>query len=107
MPVGVFDSRIPAEEQTTDAEWMQVIEEFTASIARFDAADPNFNEAYGTITVTQDQPSLRRITWDINWLSADGEAETFKRFFFLHGDSMYWEQYGLRDFSFLQSQGGE
>jgi hypothetical protein len=108
VPVGVYDSRIPAHEQTTDEEWLHVVEEFSASIAHFDEVDPNFNNAWGTISVTQEQPSLRRITWEIHWMDAEGVEENFKRFFFLHEDSLYWEQYGRRDFSYLQqSEGGE
>jgi hypothetical protein len=107
VPVGVYDARIPVEEQTTDEEWAFVVEEFTHSIEAFDEEDPDFNEAYGTITVTQEQPSLRRITWNINWLSAEGIEETYQRVFFLHEDSMYWEEYGLKDFSYLRSGEGE
>jgi hypothetical protein len=28
--------------------------------------------------------------------------DSFKRTFFLHENSLYWEQYGLRDFSFVR-----
>lgn len=108
IPVGVYDSQKPVDGQTSDEEWAKVVEEFTAGIARFDAEDPNFNNAHGTITVTQEQPSLRRITWAINWLNADGGEEKFTRFFFIHENSLYWEQYGRKDFSFLQkTEGGE
>lgn len=107
-PVGIYDSRVPAHEQTSDEEWVRVVEEFGASIATFDAEDPEFNNAYGIINVSQEQPSLRRITWELYWLNSQGAEESFKRFFFLHEDSLYWEQYGRRDFSFLnQTQGGE
>jgi len=101
VPVGVFDSRVPAEEQTDDHEWQHVVEEFSASIARFDATDPEFNDAWGTITVTQEQPRLRRIVFDIHWVSSEGVEESFSKRFFLHEDSLYWEQYGLKDFTWL------
>lgn len=108
VPVGVYDSRVPAHEQTTDAEWLHIVEEFGASIAMFDAEDLEFNNTYGIITVSQEQPSLRRINWELHWLNSQGVEENFKRFFFLHEDSLYWEQYGRRDFSYLnQPQGGE
>jgi quinol-cytochrome oxidoreductase complex cytochrome b subunit len=104
VPVGLYDSRIPAEEQTTDEEWVHVIEEFSASIAAFDAENPEFNNAWGTIEVTQEQPSLRRITWEIHWVDSAGVEENFKRPFWLHEDSLYWEQYGRKDFSWLTGQ---
>lgn len=107
VPVGVWDSRLSAEEQTEDAEWQHVLEEFTASIARFEDQDPEFNEAWGTITVTQDQPGLRRIVWDIYWVSSEGVEESFNKRFFLHEDSLYWEQYGLKDFTWLTGDSTE
>ncbi len=108
VPLGVFDSRVHAEEQTSDEEWRHIVEEFSTAIAGFDASDPEFNEAWGTITVTQEQPSLRRITWEVHWLDSQGVEENFKRPFWLHETSLYWEQYARKDFSFLnQTQGGE
>ncbi len=108
LPVGIYTSQTPAEEQTADHEWAMVVEEFSNSIAAFDAEDAEFNNAVGTITVTQEQPSLRRILWDIQWQDSQGVEESFARHFFLHEDSLYWEQYARKDFSFLnQSQEGE
>jgi hypothetical protein len=103
--VGVFDSRLGAEEQTEDHEWQHILEEFSASIAHFDEQDPEFNEAWGTITVTQEQPSLRRIVFDIFWINSEAVEETFSKRFFLHEDSMYWEQYGRKDFTWLTGEG--
>ena len=45
---------------------------------------------------------LKRVNWDINWLSPDGVDEKYNRVFFLHENSFYWEQYGIKDFSFLR-----
>ena len=104
IPVGVYDSRIPVEEQTTDPEFAEVLHEFQAAIAHFEETDPDFNNAYGLLTITQEQPSLRRLTWEIFWTSAEGVEESYKRVFFLHEDSLYWEQYGLKDFSFLRAE---
>jgi hypothetical protein len=50
------------------------------------------------LTVSQEQPSLKRLTWEIHWLSPEGVEDTFKRTFFLHENSLYWEQYGLQRF---------
>jgi hypothetical protein len=33
-----------------------------------------------------------------------GVEENFKRPFWLHEDSLYWEQYGRKDFSWLTGQ---
>jgi hypothetical protein len=78
------------------------LHEFETSLAAFDKKDSSFNDAYGVLSVTQEQPQLKRITWDIFWLSPDGKEETYKRIFFLHEDATYWEQYGLKDFSFMR-----
>ena len=65
----------------------------------------------GVLTISQEQPQLKRITWELFWLSPDGKEETYKRIFFLHENAMYWEQYGMKDMSFLrpgtEGQAGE
>ncbi|MBK8795175.1 MAG: hypothetical protein IPM07_01615 [Anaerolineales bacterium] len=100
VPLGVYDTRERPESE--DEEFNHVLHEFEASIATFAEKDASFNNAYGILEVTQEQPSLKRITWKINWLSPDGKEEHFVRTFFLHEDSLYWEQYGLKDFSFVR-----
>jgi ubiquinol-cytochrome c reductase cytochrome b subunit len=106
MPVGIYDTRLPVEEQTSDPEFAEVLHEYQTKIAEFDKTDGDFNEAVGLLKITQEQPNLRRLTWEIEWLNAEGVTENFRRFFFLHEDSLYWEQYGLRDFSYLQPEEG-
>jgi quinol-cytochrome oxidoreductase complex cytochrome b subunit len=106
VPVGLFDTR--EEIDSGDAEFDEILHEFRHSIETFDEKDKSFNNAFGTIEVTLIQPSLKQIRWEIHWLGADGEEENFKRDFFLHETSVYWEQYGLRDFGFLRAtQEGE
>ncbi len=100
LPLGAYDTRENPESE--DEEFNHVLHEFEASIKAFDEQDKSFNDAYGVLTVSQEQPQLKRITWDINWLSPEGKAETFKRFFFVHENALYWEQYGLKDFSFVR-----
>ena len=68
---------------------------------RVDKAD--FNAAYGYLNITLDQPRLKRINWNIHYLSAEGVEDQFIRNFWLHENSMYWEQYGLRDMSYLSN----
>ncbi|MCB0157954.1 MAG: cytochrome bc complex cytochrome b subunit, partial [Caldilineaceae bacterium] len=110
IPVGVYDTRDDLGAMYPEEEYHglhEILVEFEESIKMWQRQDPDFNEAYGVLTVTQDQPQLRRLDWKINWLDANGEANTFERHFFLHQDSMYWEEYGLKDFSFLRPTEGE
>ncbi len=102
LPLGAYDSRENA--TTEDEEFNVVLHEFNESIKAFAEKDPSFNEAYGVLTISQEQPQLKRITWDINWLSPDGKDEAFKRIFFLHENALYWEQYAVKDFSFLRNE---
>jgi quinol-cytochrome oxidoreductase complex cytochrome b subunit len=99
LPIGVYDTR--TELASDDAEFSELLHEFETSVARFDEEDDDFNNAYGILEISQNQAGLKRIRWEIHWLSAQGVAETFNRSFFLHENSMYWEQYGLRDFSYM------
>ena len=104
LPIGVYDTREHPE--STSEELNHVLHEFEASIAAFDKKDKAFNDAYGVLTISQEQPQLKRITWELFWLSPDGKDETYKRVFFLHENAMYWEQYGMKDMGFLR-QGAE
>jgi len=78
-----------------------ILHEFEESLHTWQMADPDFNEAYGILTVSQEQPQLKRLNWEIFWQDAAGVDNTFERHFFLHEDSMYWEEYGFKDFRFL------
>jgi ubiquinol-cytochrome c reductase cytochrome b subunit len=103
VPIGVYDTREHPESE--NEEFNHILHEFEASIAAYGKTDPSFNEPYGVLTISQEQPQLKRITWDVFWLSPDGKEETYKRIFFLHEDATYWEQYGLKDFSFVRPAG--
>jgi hypothetical protein len=105
LPVGVYDTRTNPE--TGDEEFDHILHEFAASIKHFEEQDPSFNEAYGILTISDEQSNLKRATWDIYWLSPEGIEETYKRIFFVHQDAFYWEQYGLKDFSFARPAAGE
>jgi ubiquinol-cytochrome c reductase cytochrome b subunit len=102
LPIGAYDTR--TNPTSGDPELDKVLGEFTTAIKEFGEKDPSFNEPYGVLTISQEQPQLKRITWDVFWLSPDGKEETFKRIFFLHENAKYWEQYGLRDFSYLRKE---
>ena len=41
--------------------------------------DPDFNHAYGVLTITQFQPGLKKVHWEVHWVSAEGKEETFQR----------------------------
>ena len=104
LPIGVYDTREHPE--STSEELNHVLHEFEAAITAFDKKDKAFNDAYGVLTISQEQPQLKRITWELFWLSPDGKDETYKRVFFLHENAKYWEQYGMKDMGFLR-QGAE
>ncbi|MEZ4635176.1 MAG: hypothetical protein R2856_09435 [Caldilineaceae bacterium] len=47
--------------------------------------------------ITQDQPSLKRLHWQVHWYDAQGVEGFFERSFWLHEDSLYWEEYGWKE----------
>jgi quinol-cytochrome oxidoreductase complex cytochrome b subunit len=99
LVLGTFDTRDPID--SGDEEMDELLHEYAKSITDFDETDKDFNQAYGLLTITQNQDHLKKIAWEIHWLSASGSEEKFTRNFFLHENSMYWEQYGLKDFSYF------
>ncbi|MBW7885061.1 MAG: cytochrome bc complex cytochrome b subunit [Caldilineaceae bacterium] len=105
LPLGTFDTR--EHPQSDEAEFNEVLHEFEAAVAAFEEEDPSFRNAYGLLKITQEQPALKRITWEIYWLSPEGKEDKYVRTFFLHRDSLYWEQYGLKDFSFVREAPAE
>ena len=84
-----------------DPEFAEVMHEFAAGISEQQERDANFNNVYGILHVIQDQPHLKRLDWEINYLSGEGESDKFVRSFWLHEDALYWEQYARRDLSFI------
>jgi hypothetical protein len=104
-PIGVYDTREHME--SGNEEFDHILHEFETSIATFEESDPSFNEAYGILTVSQEQPQLKRYTWDIFWLSPDGKDESYKRIFFLHENSFYWEQYQWKNLDFRRTAESE
>jgi len=87
----------------SDAEFAELIHEFDEGIFTWEEKVADFNQAYGILTISQEQPSLKRINWKLFWLTDDGEEDNFERNFWLHKDSLYWEQYGAKDLSFMQA----
>jgi quinol-cytochrome oxidoreductase complex cytochrome b subunit len=105
LPVGVYDTR--EELHSDDPHFAELLHEFQASVAHFDETNADFNNAYGILTISEDQAGLKKIAWEIHWVSAEGTNDKFTRNFYLHEDSLYWEQYGLRDFSYFSLNGNE
>ncbi|MDQ3248083.1 MAG: hypothetical protein M3Q45_02630, partial [Chloroflexota bacterium] len=101
LPNGIYDTRVPEAMESHDEHFQELLHEFSHSITAFDETNRDFNNAYGILTISEEQPHLKRLDWKVSWLNANGGTENFNRKFFLHEDSLYWEQYGLRDFSFL------
>ena len=99
IPIGLYDTR--AEMELEDKHFAEILEEYKALIRHFEQKDPDFNDAYGTVEITENQDALKKIAWKIYWVSADGNLDQFEKDFFLHADSMYWEQYGLKDFDYI------
>jgi ubiquinol-cytochrome c reductase cytochrome b subunit len=97
--IGTYDTR--EELHTGDEHMDELLHEFEHSIFTFDETDADFNQAYGILDISENQTGLKKIAWEIHWLNAEGGEESFARNFYLHEDSMYWEQYGLRDFSYF------
>ncbi|MGB5051515.1 MAG: cytochrome b N-terminal domain-containing protein, partial [Caldilineaceae bacterium] len=94
IPLGVFSTAEHAEYE--DEDFARLMHEYTTAIETFDEEKADFNGAVGTLTVTQDQPGLKKIEWHITWFDAASVPGEYKRAFWLHEDSIYWEQYGLK-----------
>ena len=97
--IGNYDTR--GELHTGNEAMDELLHEYQHSIFTFDEADEDFNQAYGILDISENQQGLKKIAWEIYWLNASGGEESFSRNFYLHEDSMYWEQYGLKDFSYF------
>jgi quinol-cytochrome oxidoreductase complex cytochrome b subunit len=100
LPVGVYDTR--EEYEISDPEFAHLLAEFKHGVESRDEKFRDFNSAYGILNIVEEQPNLKRIGWEVYWVSAEGTEESYERNFWLHRDSLYWEQYGLRDLSFMQ-----
>ncbi len=98
LPVGTYNTIDGYDGD--DPEFAEVIDEYVASVKQWSNEEPEFNNAVGVLDIVQDQPHLKRLDWDITWLNSEGGEESFSRSFWLHEDSLYWEQYQKRDFTF-------
>jgi quinol-cytochrome oxidoreductase complex cytochrome b subunit len=84
-----------------DEHFQELYHEFQHGVVSRDEEFRDFNNAYGILNVIQEQPNLKRIAWEVYWVSPEGVNEVFTRNFWIHKYSLYWEQYGWRDLSYL------
>lgn len=94
LPLGEW--RSDAEYELTDHHFEELMVEFRAAIEHFEEQEADFNGALGVLEITQDQPQLKKLNWTITWFDAEGIANEYSRPFWLHEDSIYWEQYGWK-----------
>ena len=98
LPLGVW--RTDEEYDVHDHEFNELLHEFVAVVDFYRRQDPDFNAPVGQVTITQDQPGLKKLKWEINWFDAQGETGEYEKSFWLHEDSIYWEQYGWKSLFF-------
>lgn len=104
LPNGVYDSR--EEYEIHDEEFNELLHEFRAALAAWDERVDDFNEPWGVLTISQDQAQLKRLNWEINWINDAGESDFFTQDFWLHQNSYYWEQYGVKKYGVPQFLNG-
>lgn len=112
LPIGRYVThleRVPEDqreglltEYPEDPEFQELLHEFKHGVEFREETQIDFNNPYGILEITQEQPHLRRIHWEIYYISDAGEPGLFERSFWLHEYSLYWEQYGLKDLSFME-----
>lgn len=94
LPLGVYSTDDHAEYE--DEEFALLMHEFTSAVEMFDEEQAGFNAARGQVTITQEQPGLKKLNWEIYWFDAESNEGYYQRAFWLHEDSIYWEQYGFK-----------
>ncbi|MCY3904410.1 MAG: cytochrome b N-terminal domain-containing protein [Caldilineaceae bacterium] len=98
LPLGVW--RTDEEYDVHDHEFNELLHEFYEAVDFYRRTDPDFNAPVGQVTITQDQPGLKKLKWEIFWFDAQGTAGNYEKSFWLHEDSIYWEQYGWKHLFF-------
>ena len=75
IPNGVYDTRDNLPAMYPEEEYPglhEVLVEFEHHVEHWEKVDADFNEAYGVLTVSEEQPGLGRFDWEIFWLTALG-----------------------------------
>ena len=94
LPLGVW--RTDEEYDVHDHEFLELLHEFENSVDYYRRTDPDFNAPIGILTISQAQPGLKKLNWEITWFDAQGGEGYYEKTFWLHEDSLYWEQYGWK-----------
>lgn len=94
MPAGTYDTR--EELHSDDEHFAEFLHELETLVAHWDEQSSDFNNAYVILEITDVQSNLRKLNWNVIWVSAQGTEEKYTRAFWLHQDSLYWEQYGWK-----------
>ena len=77
LPLGTYDTRQAITVRRREVQ--RNAEGVPAGIKHFNKTDADFNNAYGILEISQNQPHLKMIQWEIHWLSAQGEEESLHR----------------------------
>ncbi len=94
LPLGTY--RSDEHYEVEDEEFAELLHEFSEGVRFYEESDRDFNDAYAELTITQDQPSLKKLNWQVHWYDSQGIEGRFERSFWLHESSLYWEQYGWK-----------
>ena len=94
LPLGVW--RTDEEYDVHDYDFLELMHEFENSVDYYRRTDPDFNAPIGILTISQAQPGLKKLFWKITWFDAEGAEGEYEKTFWLHEDSLYWEQYGWK-----------
>jgi hypothetical protein len=94
LPVGVW--RTDEEYDVHDHEFNELLHEYHEAVDYYRRQDPDFNAPVGQVTITQVQAGLKKLKWEIFWFDAQGEEGKYDKSFWLHEDSIYWEQYAWK-----------
>lgn len=90
LEVGVYDTRT-FEGSVPLSEFEHVLLDFEERIA----TDPGLPNGSGIITIEAAQPGLKRIKFQIDYTGSDGKPQQFIKPFYLHENSLYWEQFNF------------
>ncbi len=97
LPLGTFRTDMLYDIEAEEPEFAELMHQFREGVTHYEETDPDFNAAYAELIITQDQPNLKKLHWKVHWYDAQGVEGFFERKFWLHEDSLYWEEYGWKE----------
>ncbi|MEM7537320.1 MAG: cytochrome bc complex cytochrome b subunit [Chloroflexota bacterium] len=111
LPPGVYDTRddlVAMYPESEDAHFHELMVYWEGRVEKWEEIGTDFFEPYAIMHIIQEQPGLRRIDLEVNWISGEGSEEHLEKHFWVHEDSLYWEQYGWKGLQYLPGfSGGE